>query len=250
MARGRRERQSESESPALPDDITIPPFETAQLRKKIKEFMDKKIEVGEVKIRLGSCKFGVYAFFDYDDEPIYVGQTCENLRGRIGRHLTGQRSDAVGKNVLDPFEVYAIEVWPLFELQSTPASDRNARVHLNDLEFSVFQTVLTNSKFNAVLNEKEPTPANLVTLPQSFRGIIVSDEVRKFRAHPDIRIARRAATLARLAQVISEREVNQGLRKALVVQANRLQWLAERRYEHFVGLEDASAMNETNDDES
>jgi hypothetical protein len=63
--------------------------------------------------RLGNYKFGVYAFFDYDGEPIYVGQTNERLRTRIRRHLTNQRTDAVAMKVLDPFEVYEIEVWPL-----------------------------------------------------------------------------------------------------------------------------------------
>ena len=47
----------------------------------------------------------MYAFFDCDVEPIYVGQAIEVLRGRVGRHLTDRRSDAVGKCVLDPFEV-------------------------------------------------------------------------------------------------------------------------------------------------
>ena len=48
---------------------------------------------------------GVYAFYDYDKEPIYVGQTWETFGDRIGRHLTGQRSDVVANRLLDPFEV-------------------------------------------------------------------------------------------------------------------------------------------------
>ena len=43
--------------------------------------------------RLGKC-VGVYAFYDFDGEPIYVGQTTEDFGTRIGRHLRGQRSDA------------------------------------------------------------------------------------------------------------------------------------------------------------
>ncbi|MDE3051298.1 MAG: GIY-YIG nuclease family protein, partial [Nitrospirota bacterium] len=54
----------------------------------------------------------MYAFYDYDGEPIYVGQTEEKLSGRVSRHLTNQRTDAVAMNVLDPFEVAYIEVWP------------------------------------------------------------------------------------------------------------------------------------------
>ncbi len=47
-------------------------------------------------------------------------------------------------------------------------------------------------------------------------------------AHPDFRIARRALILSRLAQVISERKVQGGLRRVLLAQ-KRLQWLSARR---------------------
>jgi hypothetical protein len=47
--------------------------------------------------------------------------------------------------------------------------------------------------------------------------------------HPDLRIARRAGTMARLAKIIAERKVAKGLRRALLTQARRLAWLAERR---------------------
>ena len=46
---------------------------------------------------------------------IYVGQTREKLSGRVGRHLTNQRTDAVAMRVLDPLEVAAVEVWPLWD---------------------------------------------------------------------------------------------------------------------------------------
>ena len=69
-----------------------------------------------------------------------------------------------------------------------------------------------------------------VEKPPSFRYRLVSDEVHKIRAHPDFRIARRALIISRLAQVISERKVQGGLRRVLLTQAKRLQWLAERRY--------------------
>ena len=37
--------------------------------------------------RLGKC-VGVYAFYDFDGEPIYVGQTTEDFGTRIGRHVS------------------------------------------------------------------------------------------------------------------------------------------------------------------
>ena len=60
--------------------------------------------------KVGNCKHGVYLFYDYDVEPIYVGRTIESLRTRIRRHLTNQRTDAVAMSVLDPFEVAEIEM--------------------------------------------------------------------------------------------------------------------------------------------
>jgi hypothetical protein len=36
--------------------------------------------------------------------------------------------------------------------------------------------------------------------------------------------------MARLAMIVSERKVQNGLRRALLTQATRLRWLAEQRY--------------------
>lgn len=44
--------------------------------------------------------------------------------------------------------------------------------------------------------------------------------------------------MARLAQIISERKVQKGLRRALLTQAERLRWLAEQRYGHASDTED------------
>ena len=68
----------------------------------------------------------------------------------------------------------------------------------------------------------KPTPTIKIKIPVSVLGCVVSADVSRLRDHPDLRIARRAATLARLAQVISERKVQKGLRRTLLAQANRL----------------------------
>ena len=82
----------------------------------------------------GDCKTGVYIFVDYDGEPIYVGQTREQLRARIRRHLTNQRTDAVAMRVLDPFEVATIEMWPFWDLQE--AADEVIKETLDRAEFT------------------------------------------------------------------------------------------------------------------
>lgn len=229
--------ESDSISNSLPDVSTTDlPFETEELRKGLAAFLDKKIEVdlgAAIKfVRLGAIKWGVYAFYDYDGEPIYVGQTKEKLGTRIRRHLTNQRTDAVAMNVLDPFEVHSIRVWPLPQFEAASGKDVKAVEHLNALEYCVFQALLEKSKFKAVLNEKDPPPKAEVPFPASYTDKVVSDAVSKLRDHPDLRIARRALTLAKLAQVISERKVQKGLRRTLLAQAKRLQTLAQSRYEH------------------
>lgn len=110
------------------------PEEVAAIRREISAFLDRRDSASR---KIGNSAFGVYIFYDYDGEPIYVGQTKESLRSRISRHLTNQRTDAVAMNVLDPFEVADIEIWPLDDLiANVPVTERAA--FLDRAEFSVF----------------------------------------------------------------------------------------------------------------
>lgn len=231
-----------------PDATNIPPFETNDLRANLARYLETPFSDGNnLPIPVGNFRWGVYAFFDYDGEPIYVGQTNERLRTRIRRHLTNQRTDAVAMSVLDPFEVFEIEVWPLAELQIAPRTDVAARQRLDALERLITGQAIENSQFKAILNEKDPPQGTVaVEAPPSLRGRIVSDRVFEIRSHPDFRLARRSLILSRLAQVISERKVQGGLRRVLLTQAKRLQWLASRRYEALGGA--ASVLAETDDD--
>ncbi len=203
------------------------PADVAGIRDEIRAFLQTKDAAGKT---IGSSAFGIYAFYDYDGEPIYVGQTYEGLSARIGRHLTNRRTDAVAMNVLDPFEVAEVRVWPL-DLEHIGEDQR--RAYLNRAEYTVFQQLLQESKLGAVLNEKPPRPTDLVELPQDYRGRIIPEALYPHRKHPDIRIARRASTIANLARVISERKVSRGLRQTLLTQARRLERLAAERLKDF-----------------
>ncbi len=211
-------QQPQSEVVGLPEDV-------AAIRAEIRSFFAAKDGNGK---RIGSYKHGVYAFYDYDGEPIYVGQTEEKLSGRVSRHLTNQRTDAVAMNVLDPFEVAYIEVWPLDDLV-TKLLKENKKTFLDRAEYTVFQKVLRESALGAVLNEKEMAPRSEIKLPQSYKQRIIPEAIYLQRKHPDIRIARRATTIANLARVISERDVSDGLRRTLLTQAKRLESLAAQR---------------------
>ena len=239
---GEEHQASLAEVPIPTDSTTELPFETSELRKLLEQFLNRMVEnpLNGQQVRVGNFQWGVYSFYDYDNEPIYVGQTKESLRTRIRRHLTNQRTDAVAMNVLDPFEVYKIVVYPLPQLEGRAASDAQAKKILDALEHKIYSQAIHKSEFSAILNEKEPpTPQVEVEVPISFEGIIVSDEVKRIREHPDIRIARRTQTISRLAQVISERKVQKGLRKVLLIQAKRIEWLAQRRLENAAEVVDA-----------
>jgi hypothetical protein len=214
----------------MPADET--PADVTAIRREIERILNKEGDDGRV---VGNSQYGVYAFYDYDGEPIYVGQTSERLRTRIGRHLTNQRTDAVAMNVLDPFEVLEIEMWPLHNLEGSRASDAGVASLLNAAEWTVYKKVLGASKFGAVLNEKEIAQTEEIDLPPSVRGRIVPDDIYELRKHPDVRIARRANTIAALSRVISERRVSKGLRRTLITQAKRLEDLSTRRLEEIGG---------------
>lgn len=212
------------------------PHEVEAIRKKIAEAFELEDSTGR---KAGNAKIGVYAFFDYDGEPIYVGQTREGLRKRIGRHLTNQRTDAVAMAVLDPFEVLDLKMWPLWELEddeTLSSSERKRR--LNNAEHAVFEEVLAASGYGAVLNEKDVSgDSSVVNLPTPVEARIVPEELIPLRKHPDVRIARRASTIAALAKVISERDPSKGLRRTLVTQARRLHRLASERHGQVAGTE-------------
>lgn len=231
---------------SIPTDSTIElPFETSELRKLLEQFLNQIVENPlnrNQKVKVGNFQWGVYSFYDYDNEPIYVGQTKEQLRTRIGRHLTNQRTDAVAMNVLDPFEVYKIVVYPLPQFEGVNSKSPNfkdAQKILDALERKIYDQAIYNSKFSAILNEKEPPITHVqVDVPTSFEGVIVSEDVKRIREHPDIRVARRTQTISRLAQVISERKAPKGLRRVLHTQAKRLEWLAARRLESAPEISD------------
>ena len=133
-------------------------------------------------------------------------------------------------NVLDPFEVAEIRVWPL-DLKHLNADEQ--KEHLDRAEFTVFQKLIAESKLGAILNEKPPRPTALVQLPKHYGQRIIPDSIYPHRKHPDTRIARRASTIASLARVISERKVSKGLRQTLLTQARRLEKLAAERLKDF-----------------
>jgi len=161
-------------------------------------------------------------------DRITEGQTCPVFSHRLlimNRFKPGRRMRSM--EAMRNRSLWPVSFWHVAE--------RASGDHLNALEHAVYANAIAASQFKAILNEKDPpAPTVQIEIPPSFRMRIVSDEVAKIRSHPDFRIARRSQILSRLAQVISERKVQGGLRRVLLTQAKRLQWLADRRY-HALG---------------
>ncbi|WP_432111009.1 GIY-YIG nuclease family protein [Streptomyces sp. YPW6] len=221
----------------------LPPRVTLLIRNEIRSFMNNP-DPNHTGRKVGDSKAAVYAFYDYDGEPIYVGQTSDTVRARVGRHLTGQRSDVVAKFILDPFEVAEIEVWTIPEIAEAEGSTATKRKLLNEYESTVYQKLRDESRFKAVLNEEVPKEITPVPLPASLRGRIIPDSIWDDRAHADVRIARRANIVGRLAQLISERQVKGGIRRTLHLQTQRLEWLSNKRLTEL-GIESADSETDT-----
>ena len=128
-----------------------------------------------------------------------------------------------------------IRLWARLRSEGRDKKDREAKSKLNAAEYTVFQRVLNQSSFGAVLNEGDITPTDVIELPASTRAQIIPGDLYEQRKHPDVRIARRATTIAALPRVISERKVSKGLRRTLTTQARRLERLATQRYNEISG---------------
>lgn len=223
---------------AVPRKSDLPAKDVRDFRANLKRVLSEKDDRGRV---WASSQWGVYAFYDYDGEPIYVGQTNEKLSTRVRRHLTNQRTDAVAMRILDVHEVAEVELWPLWDLGAnggprTPAERSSAQRLLDATEYSAYLHAIERSRFKAILNEKIPPVSDPVALPPSLRRSLIDEETREVQGHPDIRIARRAETISRLADVARERgEVSDGLRRVLVIQAIRLTYLSAVRLAYVEG---------------
>jgi hypothetical protein len=222
-----------------PPKSLLPADDVQRFRRSLDAFLAQTDDHGR---KWADAQWGVYAFYDYDGEPIYVGQTKERLRIRVQRHLTNQRTDAVAMRILDLFEVAEVEIWPLWELEGTPSKGQDparfaaAARTLDATEYTAYLGAIERSRFGAILNEKIPPVSRPTTLPPSLRWKLVDDAMRADRGHPDIRIARRAETISRLAAVARERgEVSEGLRRVLVVQAVRLAYISAERLAYVEG---------------
>ncbi|GAA2375864.1 GIY-YIG nuclease family protein [Gordonia cholesterolivorans] len=224
----------------VPDRSALPTAFVQGFRKLLDQALRTKVPGQKKSI---GASAGIYAFYDYDDEPIYVGQTVETLGTRVGRHMRGQRTDTVAYHVLDPMEVATLHLYPAEHLRPAKGDSDEVKAQkkaaVNAMEYSVYYHAIRESKYGSILNEKIPQPTPVMTpeeLGEPYKFNLIPEGMREVRSHPDTRIARRAHTLAQLAGVCEDRgEVTEGLRRVIVVQAVRLADLASARLAYAEG---------------
>ncbi|WP_146605864.1 hypothetical protein [Micromonospora craterilacus] len=124
-------------------------------------------------------------------------------------------------------------MWPFWPDES---EKKEASEYVSGLEYLIAEQ---NSKH--IFNEKKvqlPTGVRPDSMPASVRFDLYCPATRIRLGHPDVRIRRRAAMLAKLSTRISERSLaNAGLRLSLLRQLARLTELAEQRFEDLGGMD-------------
>ena len=50
---------------------------------------------------------------DFDQAPIYVGQSVDGIRSRVNRHLTSARSDIIANRQIDVWEIAWVWAYPV-----------------------------------------------------------------------------------------------------------------------------------------
>ncbi|MFF5095654.1 MULTISPECIES: GIY-YIG nuclease family protein [Actinosynnema] len=200
---------------------------------------DALTQVDDQGRRWADAKHGCFVFYDYDGEPLYLGQTVESLRARVSRHLSHQRTDATASGILDVREVAEMELWPLWENESHPKSPESktlARQRLDALESTLYQRLLAESRFGALLSTRIFDVVEPAEPPPSRRFSLVDEQTRQDWGHQSVRIARQASNLARLADhALESGAAGEHINRTMVVQGLRLTQLMASFYASAIG---------------
>lgn len=206
-------------------------FRTAPSSRRQRGLLDDLLSAhDEDGRRWGDGRYGCYAFYDLDGEPLWLGSTTESLRSRVRRHLVGQRSDAVARGVLDAGEVAEVELWPMWEQEGEPREQ--ARQAAEALEGILYPRLAARSRFGELLSQRPSAPDRPVEIPPSLRSsLLLPEERQDLSQSPDVRIARMARSIAKLTDWIVD--VDPGgaapeVHRALALKALRLSDQANR----------------------
>jgi hypothetical protein len=154
-----------------------------------------------------------------DEVPIYVGQSTDEIRARVRRHLTSARSDVVANRQIDVWEIAYVWAW---EISGGPEID--------ELEAHLFNDF--NERSPLVNGDVLPKPDHLsFAVPMRVRVQVIPDDEIKARRDPVLRFPRQIQHFNQLVDYILNTQDKPHLRQALRVYYDRL----TRYYRAFLG---------------
>lgn len=155
---------------------------------------------------------------DLDNVPIYVGQSDNNIRDRVQRHLTGGRSDTKGNFAIDVWEVAFVRYW-------TTATSAQAL----QLEADVYHHFHSSSP---LMNHKQPTltPTTGFTPSQHTSIQLIEDAELASRKETGKRLARQAFHLSILVDYATTVKKSKGLKLSMKNHLDRLMRLYGRYF--------------------
>ena len=123
---------------------------------------------------------------DLDQVPVYVGQSRDGIRKRVGRHLTSARSDIIANRQID--------VWEIAWVWSYPVAHREEISPIEAVLYHHFdpQSQLMNGTV-------PPSPPSGLAIPDPAQRVqVMSDAEIAERRDPTQRLPRQAAHYAHI----------------------------------------------------
>jgi hypothetical protein len=139
------------------------------------------IEFRRRAVRSLTSKIGVYILCDLDGVPIYVGQSVDGIRARVGRHLTSARSDIIANRQIDVWEIAWVWAYPV-----------SNRAEIGPLEAILFHHY--NSQSALMNGTIPPAPTdNLAEIPKPAQIVqVMNDNEIAEKREPALRLTRQA----------------------------------------------------------
>lgn len=166
-------------------------------------------------------RIGVYVLCDLDNIPIYVGQSKDGIRSRVGRHLTSARSDIIANRQIDVWEIAYVWAYPVI-----------SNTAINDLEAQLFHFFNPRSR---LMNGTVPPVGDYgaVPEPEQIVQVMSDDEIRE-RRDPSQRLPRQAGHYAQIVGHFLTVKNSPQIARAMDAHFERLQ----RYHRTLLGLAD------------
>lgn len=180
-----------------------------------------------------SNKPGVYALFDLDRRPLYVGQSTR-LRTRLEQHFIRQDSSATADGLLDIYDVLFVAVWyvpPELELFKVVDSDILELMQpLEVLEAAVYKHF--QPRWNRARLDRWKGPMPTLKLDNAdIRIDLLDDAEIAVRQRPPERIEAKLLHLLRATRKAKISGASPKVKRALSLHAEELLSLFRRLHE-------------------